>query len=42
MCMQAQKGLIGIALNSGWYLPATKEKSDHEAARRALDFAIGW
>ncbi|KAL5130673.1 Cyanogenic beta-glucosidase [Glycine soja] len=34
----SQKGLIGITLNSGWYVLVSKEKSDRDAARRGLDF----
>ncbi|KAH1238730.1 Beta-glucosidase 11 [Glycine max] len=34
----SQKGLIGIILNSDWYVPVSKEKSDQDAARRGLDF----
>ncbi|KAG4941017.1 hypothetical protein JHK87_044888 [Glycine soja] len=41
--MQAsQKGLIGITLNSDWYMPVSKEKSNRDAARRGLDFMFGW
>ena len=43
MFMQAsQKGLVGITLNSDWYVPVSKEKSDQDAARRGLDFMFGW
>ncbi|KAG5026755.1 hypothetical protein JHK86_022669 [Glycine max] len=38
----SQKGLIGIILNSDWYAPVSKEKSDQDAARRGLDFMFGW
>ncbi|KHN37143.1 Cyanogenic beta-glucosidase [Glycine soja] len=38
----SQKGLIGIILNSDWYVPVSKEKSDQDAARRGLDFMFGW
>ncbi|KAG4967165.1 hypothetical protein JHK82_032881 [Glycine max] len=38
----SQKGLIGITLNSDWYVPVSKEKSDQDAARRGLDFMFGW
>ncbi|KAL5130108.1 Beta-glucosidase 24 [Glycine soja] len=34
----SQKGLIGITLNSDWYVPVSKEKSDQDSARRGLDF----
>ncbi|KAL5164729.1 Cyanogenic beta-glucosidase [Glycine soja] len=41
VCMLAsQKGLIGITLNSDWYVPVSKEKSDQDAARRGLDFMV--
>ena len=43
MHMQAsQKGLIGITLNSDWFVAVSEEKSDRDAARRALDFMFGW
>ncbi|XP_022634119.1 beta-glucosidase 12 isoform X3 [Vigna radiata var. radiata] len=38
----SQKGLIGITLNSDWYVPVSKQKSDRDAARRGLDFIFGW
>ncbi|MED6126117.1 Beta-glucosidase 13 [Stylosanthes scabra] len=38
----SQKGLIGITLDSDWFVPVSKGKSDHDAARRALDFMFGW
>ncbi|CAJ1933291.1 unnamed protein product [Sphenostylis stenocarpa] len=38
----SQKGLIGITLNSDWYVPVSEEKSDRDAARRGLDFMFGW
>ncbi|XP_061361379.1 cyanogenic beta-glucosidase-like isoform X1 [Gastrolobium bilobum] len=38
----SQKGFIGITLNSDWFVPVSKEKSDCDAARRALDFMFGW
>ena len=42
MCIQAsQKGLIGITLNSDWYVLVSKEKIDRDAARRSLDFMFG-
>lgn len=41
--MQAsQKGLIGVTINTEWFVPATQAKSDVDAARRALDFMFGW
>ncbi|ESW03970.1 hypothetical protein PHAVU_011G056300 [Phaseolus vulgaris] len=39
---ESQKGLIGITLNSDWYLPASDDIADMDAARRALDFRFGW
>ncbi|RDY01891.1 Cyanogenic beta-glucosidase, partial [Mucuna pruriens] len=38
----SQNGLIGITLNSDWYVPVSEEKSDQDAARRGLDFILGW
>ncbi|KAL1324000.1 hypothetical protein AAHE18_13G056900 [Arachis hypogaea] len=38
----SQKGLIGITLDSDWFVPVSKAKSDCDAARRALDFMFGW
>ncbi|XP_042425249.1 beta-glucosidase 13-like isoform X1 [Zingiber officinale] len=37
-----QKGKIGIALCSHWFLPYNGTKSDYEAASRSLDFILGW
>lgn len=43
MCMQtSQKGIIGITLNTDWFLPASEKITDRDAARRALDFRFGW
>ncbi|XP_050896284.1 cyanogenic beta-glucosidase isoform X1 [Lathyrus oleraceus] len=39
---ESQNGLIGITLLSHWFEPVTKEKSDCDAAQRALDFMFGW
>lgn len=39
---ESQQGLIGITLNSDWFVPYSDEKSDHDAAERALDFMFGW
>ncbi|GAU49490.1 hypothetical protein TSUD_88570 [Trifolium subterraneum] len=38
----SQKGLLGITLNSDWFVPVSQEKSDVDAAQRALDFMFGW
>ncbi|KAJ0961713.1 hypothetical protein J5N97_000032 [Dioscorea zingiberensis] len=37
-----QKGKIGITLNSDWYVPYSKSKSNDASAQRALDFMFGW
>ncbi|XP_004490615.1 beta-glucosidase 13-like [Cicer arietinum] len=37
-----QKGLIGIAIQSYWFVPFSNSKSDEKAAERALDFLLGW
>ncbi|KAG6534104.1 hypothetical protein ZIOFF_007988 [Zingiber officinale] len=37
-----QKGEIGIAINSHWFLPYNGTESDHEAASKSLDFMLGW
>ncbi|RZB74437.1 cyanogenic beta-glucosidase-like isoform X1 [Glycine soja] len=38
----SQKGIIGITLNTDWFLPASEKITDRDAARRALDFRFGW
>ncbi|KAF9041250.1 glycoside hydrolase superfamily [Panaeolus papilionaceus] len=38
----AQKGAIGITLNSGWYIPWDESPDCVEAANRALDTCLGW
>ncbi|MED6126118.1 Beta-glucosidase 12 [Stylosanthes scabra] len=38
----SQKGLIGITLNSNWFVPYANNKLDNLAAQRALDFMFGW
>ncbi|XP_020553369.1 furcatin hydrolase-like isoform X2 [Sesamum indicum] len=37
-----QKGEIGIALVTHWFVPYSSSKLDVEAAQRALDFVYGW
>ena len=37
-----QKGVIGITLNMDWREPLTDEPEDKAAARRALDWQLGW
>lgn len=37
-----QKGLIGITINSHWFVPYSDSKQDQAAALRALDFMFGW
>ncbi|KAL6882565.1 hypothetical protein ACP4OV_011255 [Aristida adscensionis] len=37
-----QKGKIGITLISNWVVPFSSSKSDNHAARRAIDFTLGW
>jgi len=39
---ESQKGLLGITLNSDWFLPASDDITDRDAASRALDFRFGW
>ncbi|RWR77819.1 Beta-glucosidase 12 [Cinnamomum micranthum f. kanehirae] len=38
----SQKGVVGITLATAWYIPYSSSKSDHDAAKRAFDFANGW
>lgn len=38
----SQKGVIGIALNSNWFVPYSLRRQDSLAAVRALDFMFGW
>ncbi|CAN0862150.1 Beta-glucosidase 24 [Linum grandiflorum] len=39
----AQKGKIGIALNSNWFVPFNESsQKDEEAVIRGLDFILGW
>lgn len=37
-----QKGLIGITVNTGWFVPLSDTKRDQDAAQRAMDFNYGW
>ncbi|MBA0764346.1 hypothetical protein Gotri_013702 [Gossypium trilobum] len=37
-----QGGQIGIALNSHYYEPYSKSSLDKEAAKRGMDFELGW
>jgi hypothetical protein len=37
-----QKGKIGITLVSHWFTPLSRSKSDVAAARRQVDFMLGW
>ena len=37
-----QHGFIGINLLAFWLLPLTNKTEDVIAARRAMDFQIGW
>ncbi|CAN6347635.1 unnamed protein product [Urochloa humidicola] len=37
-----QKGKIGITLMSHWFVPISNSKSDKGAARRSMDFMLGW
>ncbi|KAI4324293.1 hypothetical protein L6164_023844 [Bauhinia variegata] len=39
---ESQKGVIGITINTDWYVPFSDKKEDEEAALRALDFSFGW
>ncbi|KAI5014680.1 hypothetical protein ZWY2020_056070 [Hordeum vulgare] len=37
-----QKGEIGITLVSSWLVPFSRSESDSDAAKRAIDFMLGW
>ncbi|XP_073264135.1 beta-glucosidase 13 isoform X2 [Populus alba] len=39
---KTQKGVIGITLISQWFVPFSDAKHDQNAAKRALDFMLGW
>uniref|UniRef100_A0A7N2KL52 Uncharacterized protein n=1 Tax=Quercus lobata TaxID=97700 RepID=A0A7N2KL52_QUELO len=39
---EVQKGIIGISLNTNWYVPFSNSRHDRDAALRALDFKFGW
>ncbi|KAG2572811.1 hypothetical protein PVAP13_7KG202300 [Panicum virgatum] len=36
------QGNIGITLVSNWFVPFSRSKSNDDAARRAIDFMLGW
>ncbi|XP_021728899.1 beta-glucosidase 24-like isoform X2 [Chenopodium quinoa] len=38
----SQKGVIGIAINSDWFIPYSQAKQDRSSALRAVDFMFGW
>lgn len=37
-----QKGMIGITLNSHWFVPYSNATHHRNAAKRAVDFMFGW
>ncbi|KAH7689440.1 Beta-glucosidase protein [Dioscorea alata] len=37
-----QNGKIGITINSNWYVPFSKSRSNDDSVQRSLDFMYGW
>ncbi|KAM2903856.1 hypothetical protein COP2_003637 [Malus domestica] len=42
IALEMQKGMIGITLNSDWYVPVSEDRNEKDAATGALDFSYGW